>query len=81
MDSSGLHALEEIYSYLKQQNIILCICSARGPVRDMLFKSGLMETIGRENQFLNIQSAHQFHTQQIDGERMPSEDAVQTDYD
>lgn len=81
MDSSGLHALEEIHSDLKQQNITLCICNARGPVRDMLFKSGLMETIGRENQFLNIQAAHLFHTQQAGGQRMPSENAVQTDYD
>ena len=47
----------------------------------MLFKSGLMETIGKENQFLNIQAAHQFHTQQIGGKRIPSENAVQTDYD
>jgi len=81
MDSSGLHALEEIHQYLKQQNIVLCICSARGPVRDMLFKSGLMETIGRENQFLSIQAAHLFHSQEADGQRMPSENALQTDYD
>jgi len=81
MDSSGLHALEEIYGDLKRQDITLCICNARGPVRDMLFKSGLMETIGRENQFLNTQTAHQFHTQQATGQKMPSEDAVQTDYD
>lgn len=81
MDSSGLHALEETYHYLKQQHIILCICNARGPVRDMLFKSGLMETIGKENQFLNVHTAHLFHSQEADGQRIPSEDAVQTDYD
>jgi len=81
MDSSGLHALEEIYDYLKRSNITLCLCSVRGPVRDMLFKSGLMETIGKENQFLNIQAAHQFHTQQNSGDTMPSENALQTDYD
>ncbi|MFK7980742.1 MAG: SulP family inorganic anion transporter [Saprospiraceae bacterium] len=83
MDSSGLHALEEIYSYLKQQNIILCICNARGPIRDMLFKSGLMETIGKENQFLNVHTAYLFHSQGADGQRIPSEaeDAVQTDFD
>lgn len=81
MDSSGLHALEEIHGDLKQKGITLCICSARGPVRDMLFKSGLMETIGRENQFLNIHAAHLFHTQQTDGQKMPSENAVQTDYE
>lgn len=57
IDSSGLKALEEIYLFLKNRNITLQLCGVIGPVRDMLFKSGLMKTIGHQNQFLNVHNA------------------------
>lgn len=83
MDSSGLHSLKEVYYYLKRKRIQLCICGATGPVRDLLFKSGLMEEIGKENQFVYIHTAHQKHLKQageIYEELEPEEDALQTNF-
>ncbi|MEM6316936.1 MAG: sulfate permease [Bacteroidota bacterium] len=71
IDSSGLHALADVHRTLQQQNIQLCICSARGPVRDLLYKSGLMETIGWDNQFVSIHAAYLFH-QSTAQQRPPS---------
>lgn len=83
LDSSGLHALKEVYYYLKKRDIQLCICGATGPVRDLLFKSGLMEEMGKENHFVYIHTAHQLHQnlkEAID-EASPSEaDALQTNF-
>jgi len=83
LDSSGLHALKEVYYYLKKRGIQLCICGATGPVRDLLFKSGLMEEMGTENHFVYIHTAHQFH-QNLNGsikKEIPSEkDALQTNF-
>ncbi len=83
LDSSGLHALKEVYYYLKKRGIQLCICGATGPVRDLLFKSGLMEEMGEENHFVYIHTAHQLHQNlknAID-QAVPSEaDALQTNF-
>ena len=83
LDSSGLHALKESYNYLKKRGIQLCICGATGPVRDLLFTSGLMEEIGKENNFIYIHTAHQFHLKQVGEiqEELESEaDALQTNF-
>lgn len=61
MDSTGLHALEEIYNSLKKQNIIFALSGAIGPVRDLLFKSGLMDKIGKENQFMALHRAVDYY--------------------
>lgn len=83
LDSSGLHALKESYRYLKKRGVQLCICGATGPVRDLLFKSGLMEEIGKENNFVYVHTAHQFHLKQLGQiqEELESEaDALQTNF-
>ena len=42
IDSSGIHKLRELDNYLKDNNIELHLCGAIGPVRDILYKSGLL---------------------------------------
>ncbi len=59
MDSTGLHALEEIHLFLERKDIKLNISGAIGPVRDLLFKSGMMTAIGEDCQFLKIHHAIQ----------------------
>ena len=82
MDSSGLHALEEVFQMLERKQIKLCICNAIGPVRDLLFKSGLMDTFGEDSQFLEVHSAVQFHRSKVDQQKSGwSEDALQTNVD
>ncbi len=61
IDSSGLQALKESYRLLQREGIQLCICGAIGPVRDILFKSGFTEEIGKENHFMYIHNALRFH--------------------
>lgn len=57
IDSSGLYALTRFLEGLERRNISLYLCGTIGPVRDMLFKSGLMERMGADRHFLSIQSA------------------------
>jgi len=42
LDSSGSHVLYEVDMLLKEKDIELHMCGAIGPVRDMLYKSGLL---------------------------------------
>ena len=81
IDSSGLQALREGYRLLQREGIQLCICGAIGPVRDILFKSGFMEELGKENHFMYIHNALQTHQKIIDKKTAAIEwnpDALQT---
>ncbi|MBC6994781.1 sulfate permease [Neolewinella lacunae] len=60
IDSSGLHALNQFMDDLRQRNVELYLCGMIGPVRDMLFKSGLMASLGANHNFLSIQDALNF---------------------
>lgn len=61
IDSTGLRALEEVYSDLRRQNIHFYLASLIGPVRDRLKKSGLAQKIDPKHQFMNVYEAVQFH--------------------
>lgn len=47
LDSSGIEGLEDIINNLKERNIEFHMVNIIGPVRDKLFKSGLIDKIGR----------------------------------
>lgn len=57
IDSSGIHAIEEILENCKKQNIQLYFTGVRGPVRDALKKGQLLTKIGESHFFMNIQQA------------------------
>ena len=57
IDSTGLHALKDIIEILNNQNIQLVICEATGPVRDLLKRSGIMDSIGPQHHFLHVSDA------------------------
>ncbi len=57
IDSSGLNALGETNTFLKNRQIKFYIAGIIGPVRDRLYQSGLMEEIGKENQFMYLEDA------------------------
>lgn len=59
IDTSGLFALTRFLEYLEQRKIELYLCGVIGPVRDMLYRSGLMERMGADHNFLSIQDAIQ----------------------
>jgi SulP family sulfate permease len=57
IDTSGLFVLTRFLDALEKQNVGLYFCGMIGPVRDKLYRSGLMERMGAEHNFLSIQSA------------------------
>lgn len=57
MDSSGMHALEEIAGYCHDLGLEFNVASVKGPVRDILVKGGLLEKIGEKNFFMRVQHA------------------------
>ncbi len=57
LDSSALHALEEVVADCKQKGVQIYLSGVRGPVRDAMKKAGFMEKIGTNNCFMNIQEA------------------------
>lgn len=57
VDSSAIFTLMEVYEYYKSKNVQIAFTSLKGPVRDKMVKSGLMDTIGSEYFFMGIQQA------------------------
>lgn len=57
LDSSAVYALNEILDYFKSKTVKVVFTGLKGPVRDTLTKSGLMQKIGINNSFMSIQEA------------------------
>ncbi|NLP57461.1 SulP family inorganic anion transporter [Lutibacter sp. B1] len=57
IDSSGIYMLNEIISKYKSVGIDIAFTGMKGPVRDVLEKSGIMKKISYENCFMSIQEA------------------------
>ena len=57
LDSSAIYALHDILKYYDRKNIQLAFTGLKGPVRDKMVKSGLMDRIGPEFCFMSIQEA------------------------
>ncbi len=57
IDSTAIHMLKDIISQYREQGIIVYFAAVIGPVRDTLYKSGLIQLIGEENLFVHVHSA------------------------
>ncbi len=57
IDSTGVHALEDLVNYCKAKEIDFFMVSVKGPVRDILRKCQFYDKIGEEKFFLQIQHA------------------------
>lgn len=57
IDSSGLHALEEIIDDSTDMGVQIFFTGVKGPMRDMFHKAGITEKIGKENFFFQIHHA------------------------
>jgi sulfate permease, SulP family len=57
IDSSALHMLDHTIKDLCKKEIYFAVAGAIGPVRDIIFKSGLSETIGKELMFAEVNKA------------------------
>jgi sulfate permease, SulP family len=67
LDSSGVYALQEVLNHFKSNNIDIYFTGLKGPVRDTLHKSGIIDDIGTEKCFMSIQEAVDCYTKkQVD---------------
>ena len=57
IDSSGVHGLKDLIDHCKTKNIQFYIAGIKGPVRDILYRSGLLSEIGEDKAFFRIQHA------------------------
>ena len=57
MDSSAVHMLDKTIKDLCKKEISFAVAGAIGPVRDIIFNSGLSETIGKELMFVEVNKA------------------------
>lgn len=57
IDSTGVHALEELLLRLQQRNIELKLANPIGPLRDAMDRHGLRKKIGVENCYLSVADA------------------------
>jgi SulP family sulfate permease len=71
MDTTGLVALEDIYHDLKRRNCRLFLTGLQPQVRQLLERSGLLETIGLSNCFETTTEAICFLTPQIERSPQP----------
>jgi SulP family sulfate permease len=66
IDSSAVYALEEIVDECRSQGIKFYIISVKGPVRDVLSKTKLMDKIGRNHFFMQTEHAMNFYRSETD---------------
>ncbi len=57
MDSTGLHALEDLYVTLKGRSIQLVISGAKGDVRDLFKRSGFFQKLESSHHFMQVTDA------------------------
>jgi len=57
IDSSGVYMLNDVITKYRSMHIDITFTGMKGPVRDVLEKSGIIKKIGYQNCFLSIQEA------------------------
>ncbi len=57
LDATATQGLKDLLSFLKEKDIRFMICDVIGPVRDTMYKTGLMQLLGEENIFFNLNEA------------------------
>jgi len=57
IDSTGIHALEDLMTDCRFKQIQFCIVGLKGPVRDILQQSGFFDKMGEDQLFLRVQHA------------------------
>ncbi len=76
IDSTAVFMLRSLVADLKKENIRFAVAGAIGPTRDILYTSGLIEDIGKENLFTNTNEA--FSHLRMLGERSEIETRIAT---
>lgn len=66
VDSTGIHALEQLIKTFQSSKLKLYFCGVKGPVRDAFQKTGLVQKLGAEHFFLSIHDAVKYHHGETD---------------
>ena len=78
IDSSGLHAIEEVYNHFKERDIQFFIAGVLGPVRDAFKRYELIEKVGLTNHFMYVSDALEYYRQEKSGQQaLWSDNAIQ----
>lgn len=72
MDSSAIHALDDIVTDLKSNKLNVFFTGVKGPVRDAMVKGHLIEKIGDKNFFMRVQDAVDCFDQQCTNNENPA---------
>lgn len=64
IDSTAVYTLRQILDDLREKEITFLVAGAIGPTRDILFKSGLIKTIGDERIFSSTLDAYEYAVNQ-----------------
>lgn len=61
IDSSGVYMLLKIIKDLQSKNIKVMFSGTSGPTRDILYNSGIIDVLGKENLFLRSHEAEDYY--------------------
>jgi len=61
VDSTGVEMLKERILFCQKKGIIFYLAGVKGPVRDDLFKSGILEIISLDHFFMRANQAVRFY--------------------
>lgn len=64
IDSTAIHMLEEVVLDFNSRGVKVYFSGIKGPVRDIMFRSGFMKKINSDNFFMSIHEAVQFYENQ-----------------
>ncbi|HAP59632.1 MAG TPA: sodium-independent anion transporter [Cytophagales bacterium] len=78
LDSSAVHVLHDLHTEYQQRGVVLYLSAVKGPIRDIMYRSGLMEEIGRKNFFLGNEQAVDYWDQHEIMDRKEVHPGVQT---
>jgi len=79
IDSSGAHTLIKIIQELKTKNIKVMFSGTSGPTRDILYKSGIVDILGKENLFLRSHEAEEYYDGKYNKTEISKKIAEQTE--
>ena len=61
IDSTGIEMLKERVRYYQKKHIIFYFSSLKGPVRDLLFRAGLLDSIDKTHFFIRTHDAVEYY--------------------
>jgi SulP family sulfate permease len=63
IDSSAIHVLGDMVNELRAQGVQLVLAGVIGPVRDILYRSGLSDLLGEDAMFVHCSEAVDYYDQ------------------